>query len=335
MPDNFHIHSFNSSNVCEDCGESYEDNGLIFTKAANDLFHVTGYVGTASEVIIPSKFQGLPVAGIGYEAFAYKDVLVRVILPESIISISNNAFTNCENLTYISIPSNTTRIGNGVFASCNKLLQKENGVYYVDKWAVDCDEIATSVTLRSNTVGIANSAFYNCNSLTDVILPEGVLSICSGAFYNCAKLENINIPDSVIYIDSAVFSGCNALIESENGVNYVDRWVVGCNMTVDTVTLRKNTVGISTSALSGASITQINIPEGVKIIDRGAFNGCYNMVGVIIPKTVKTIGMGAFNNCDNLSTVYYTGSNSQWESIQIDSTNDSLTSASMVFNYIQ
>lgn len=331
--DSVHIHSFDSDNNCEKCGETYEDFGLVFTKISNYAFSVTDYVGTASDVIIPSKFQGLPVLRIGYEAFAQNNVLASIIIPESVSSISGNAFYNCKNLTNVSISKSTTNVGNGVFFGCDKLLQKEGGVYYVDKWAVDCDESVTSVTLRSNTVGIANSAFFNCNSLTNVVMPEGVVSICSGAFYNCVSLKNVNIPNSVIYIDSAVFFGCSALIESENGVDYVDKWVVGCDRTVDTISFRQNTVGISTSALTGASITTIHIPEGVKIIDRGAFNKCSYLTSITIPTTVIKIGMGAFDGCESLSTVCYAGNNAQWEGIQIDSENDPLKSASIVFNH--
>jgi len=47
----------------------------------------------------------------------------------------------------------------------------------------------------------------------------------------------------------------------------------------------------------------LEIPEGIKAIDYGAFTDCSNIVNVILPKSLEVIGSRAFENCRNLKTV--------------------------------
>jgi len=55
------------------------------------------------------------------------------------------------------------------------------------------------------------------------------------------------------------------------------------------------------------------------------------LVSVSIPATVTVISEGAFDRCSDLSTVYYNGTASQWESINIGEYNENLTEAALVF----
>lgn len=50
-------------------------------------------------------------------------------------------------------------------------------------------------------------------------------------------------------------------------------------------------------------VTIAVIPDGVRRIDRGAFENCENLVGVSFPDSVKEIGWNAFKNCKSLVSV--------------------------------
>ena len=64
-----------------------------------------------------------------------------------------------------------------------------------------------------------------------------------------------------------------------------------------------------------------------------AFWDCTGLTSVTIGNGVTSIVNFAFRNCSGLKTVFYAGTEEQWKTISIGSGNDSLTSATRVYNY--
>lgn len=147
---------------------------------------ITGYNGTDTVVVIPSKINGITVETIGHTAFRYSSV-TSVTIPDSVTFISDSAFAYCFNLTNISIPNSVTAIGSFAFEGCTKL---------------------ESITLPSSLLTISEFLFYDCSQLTTIHIPDSVSSIRTYAFYNCGKLETIRIPVSVTSIGSYAFDDC-------------------------------------------------------------------------------------------------------------------------------
>jgi len=147
---------------------------------------ITGYFGTDTVVVIPSKINGITVETIGHTAFRYSSV-TSVTIPDSVTSIHDSAFAYCSSLTNISIPNSVTAIGSFAFEGCTKL---------------------ESITLPSSLLTISEFLFYDCSQLTTIHIPDSVSSIRTYAFYNCGKLETIRIPVSVTSIGSYAFDDC-------------------------------------------------------------------------------------------------------------------------------
>ena len=78
------------------------------------------YNGAAADVTVPSRYQGKPVTTIGHAAF-FNSAVTSVTIPDSVTSISDEAFINCPKLTNISIPNSVTYIGFSAFSSCTSL----------------------------------------------------------------------------------------------------------------------------------------------------------------------------------------------------------------------
>ncbi len=61
--------------------------------STNNVITITGYTGSNSTVVVPKKISGLPVATIGTSAFANLTNLTSVTLPDTVVTISQQAFT--------------------------------------------------------------------------------------------------------------------------------------------------------------------------------------------------------------------------------------------------
>ena len=101
--------------------------------------------------------------GIGFSKGTYNTFYMRsqikfVSLPETIINISENAFSNCENLEKIELPNSLITIGDFAFEGCNSLKE---------------------IRLPSSLDSIGYGAFQNCEMLS-LTIPENVKSLGRG-----------------------------------------------------------------------------------------------------------------------------------------------------------
>lgn len=80
-------------------------------------------------------------------------------------------------------------------------------------------------------------------------------------------------------------------------------------------------------------LTQITIPSNVTTIEHGAFYCCYSLKSITIPTSVTNIEHVAFLTFSGLITVNYTGTEEQWNQINIVGNNDNLINATINYNY--
>ena len=139
------------------------------------------------------------------------------------------------------------------------------------------------------------------------------------AFKNRTDLTSITIPESVTKIGFDAFYGCDNLIQVENGVYYVDRWVLNFDTSVTTVVLREDTFAIDYSAFEGCSnLTDITIPGSVALMDIYEFtNDCSSLENVTFGDNsrLKNINYFRFSSFENLKTVTF-GANSPLTDVQ-------------------
>ena len=104
---------------------------------------------------------------LSYAHHLYSDEFKEIkdlVIPNSVTSIGNFAFSGCSGLTSITIPNSVTSIGSGAFRECIGLV---------------------SVIIPNSVTSIGSTAFFGCTSLASVTIPNSVTSIGSGAFYYC------------------------------------------------------------------------------------------------------------------------------------------------------
>jgi hypothetical protein len=72
-------------------------------------------------VVIPEKYNGLPVTSISVEAFRNCSSLTSVVIGDSVTTIGDGAFVDCRSLTSVVIGDSVTTIGDWAFYGCSNL----------------------------------------------------------------------------------------------------------------------------------------------------------------------------------------------------------------------
>ena len=151
------------------------------------------------------------VTSIGDRAFSGCSSLSSIVIPNSVTSIGDGAFAGCSSLSNIAIPASVTSISNSVFSSCRSLssIFIPDSVTFIGNNAFSCCNSLSNIVIPASVTSIGNSAFSYCNSLSNIVIPASVTSIGYSAFSGCSSLSNIVIPNSVASIESSAFDGCN------------------------------------------------------------------------------------------------------------------------------
>jgi hypothetical protein len=96
------------------------------------------------------------------------------------------------------------------------------------------------------------------------------------------------------------------------------------------VVIPDSVTSIGSSVFSGCTgLTSVVIPDSLTSIGGGAFYNCSSLTSVVIPDSVTSIGDYAFQSCYSLTDVYYTGSEAEWQAIEIGTKNSYLTNATI------
>jgi hypothetical protein len=198
--------------------------------------------------------------------------------------------------------------------------------------------LVNEIVIPNGTTSIGEYAFYNYSTLESIVIPNSVTTIGDYAFYYCTLLKSIVIPDDVTSIGIAAFEGCE-LLESvviPDSVTYLDgRAFFNC-ISLTSVVIGNGVTDINNYTFSGcSSLTSVVIGNSVTGINGRAFENCISLTSIVIPKSVTYIALGAFYECTSLTDVYYTGTESQWNAIYIDSGNYYLENATIHYNYVK
>ena len=151
------------------------------------------------------------VTSIGDSAFSGCHSLSNIVIPDSVTSIGNYAFSSCCSLSGVIIPDSVTSIGNDSFRDCSSLsnIVIPDSVSNIGNYAFTLCTSLSNIVIPDSVTSIGTGAFSDCTSLSKIVIPNGVTSIGYCAFSRCYSLSNIVIPDSVISIGEEAFGGCS------------------------------------------------------------------------------------------------------------------------------
>ncbi len=277
---------------------------LIFDVIKNGLFNdfiyavkdtdiesaiICGYIGTNSNIIIPSEIDNLKVTTIGRKIFSIDINNINILIPNTVATIEREAFSY-SNLKSIVIPKSVVNMGASIFSSstikqifcCSET--KPNG--WNNYWSGGIGE-QTNIFYGYETSGVYDGFEYvisldnneKCVSITNYIGDEtnvtipskieevNVTKICKYAFSECDKIIDISMPNTIKTIENNAFEYCS-------------------------------------------SLEKVTIPNSTIFIGDYAFFYCIKLKNIVIPKSVEYIGEFPFGECKSLKNIYCCGDNS-------------------------
>lgn len=214
-----------------------------------------------TDVIIPDG-----VISIAGRVFKDYD-MVSVTIPNSVVYIGDEAFSECYYLSNVIMSDNITEIGDKAFNSCTKL---------------------TSITIPNGTKSIGDYAFAGCEKLVDVTIADSIMSagcyVFGGQFGETTPwLEEKRKENPIVVVGSVVIDG------------------ITCN---GDVIIPDNVTEIAEEAFWGSELNSITFPDSIVKIGDSAFGNCKNLSSVVIPKNTEEIGE-SFSFCESLKEIIF------------------------------
>ena len=176
---------------------SFTIDDIQYTIDENDstAVSVTGTTGygdknNKKDLVLPETVEHngvtYTVTSIGKGAFARKNGLNSIVIPNTVVLIAEGAFASNWGLASIEIPASVVEIGTRAF-----------------EWAGNIAEVKFAANSQLKILG--TSAFSHAKGLKSIELPEGLTTIKNCAFADCNVLESVTIPASVTTIMEHMF----------------------------------------------------------------------------------------------------------------------------------
>ena len=281
------VDDYGTGSCTEDCWD------YLYT-SNNTISHLMFYLTKLESIVIPNS-----VTSIASDAFSSCDCLTSIkvnnnnvydsrndcnaiiesssnsliagckntIIPNSVNSIGNGAFSYCNGLTSITIPSNVTSIGWGAFQNCTGL--------------------TTIVSEIENPFAIDDDVFYcsdkDLYATATLIVPAGKMSVYQNTA-GWSKFQKIVEVGGVGY-------------EFESGGIY---YRIGKNNTVSIVPKNPEYSG---DVVIPESVEYDGKTYTVTTISF-AFNGCSDLTSITIPPSITRITEDSFRDCTGLTSVH-------------------------------
>ena len=295
--------------------------GAIYNKELTKL--ISGPKDQAT-FIIPSQ-----VTCIGGGAFSGSRI-ESVVIPDSVSSIRNGAFSDCKQLTAITIPSSVDHIGDLVFAGCQNLMSinvdKDNTSFCDLEGVLYCHDLSqvlsvpnglSAVRIHNSTTTIKTGAFHGCNKLTELFIPSSVENITLHEFGSCTMLETICIPKVVANEGLSSFCDANkpTSVSLSDSITHFSEKILDKQSKLNTIVIPASVQIIDEKAFQDCSLLkEIIVDEGnrhYRSIDGVLYDYDVSRIvwfprgknSVTIPESVTNIGYCAFSKCQELTSI--------------------------------
>lgn len=275
-------------------GGPFIDDGAKFVEVEMDVFngessrHKIVATGKCLENEKEFKYEFITDKETGTKSVAIVKLLEPVMgncaIPASIdgysvTCIKDNAFRFCF-ATNVTIPASVTNISDSALAFS-----------FLKTFRVAEDNPAYK-SISGDLLTKDGKTLILCGVNRNVVIPDGVVSVREDALRGGGGHTSVTIPASWTNIWASAFVRCTGLSKIVvSADNPVYKSVSGLLLTKDGKTL---VVGVE---------GDVKIPDGVRHVGNGAFNGRHRLSSVEMPASITSIGKKAFYDCWLLTSV--------------------------------
>ncbi len=260
---------------------------LSFTKKSNSYYSVSlkdEYRLTPTRIIIPETYDDLNVTEINSAAFKDAINLRSILIPNTVRSILDQAFSGCEALEEINISNNVNQIGDEAFLNCSKI---EN------------------IVIKDGLTNIGQNAFKGCYKLFDEYLNGHYIKSESNPYYYLVDAVDNSVTRFEVHPDAYLVNP--GALKDLNALTYLKTPFVGKCKDASKVSAYERKFGVifgymalkdkSTSTIQKTFAANVCVCQYVE----GYLAGYYNLaVGYFVPRNFLTVDFSTatFTNFD-------------------------------------
>ena len=294
-----------------------------------------------TKLVIPEKLGNhtvktinrmFPYSGDDHKIYLHPlfKTVKEVVLPETVVSIENGAFSNMIHLEKVNLPEGLVKLGSYPEEYKGDTIVLPKGLKEIGRAAFQKLPIK-EIELPDGLEKIEKEAFRS-SALEKVYIPDSVKVIGDMAFY-CDNLSEVRLPDwlknyerlkqifltnnleKIIYNGELTDEMIDAFLytpymrkyvgeHEENGMWIKDGVLILYGHNDENVVIPEGITEIGDGAFSRTNIKSVQFPSTLKRIGKGAF-AATKLKEVYIPANILTIDQYAFDGCNRLERVEF------------------------------
>ena len=269
------------------------------------------YNKNSTKIVIPDRIESIP-----NEAFMNYENLEEVIIPESVKFIGTAAFSGCKSLKKVNLPSKLTMLDSYAFSMCESLeeITIPTSLHYLSGAVFSRCTNLKKINIHDDVEYIDDYALYNCRNLEDFDIPKNTKSLGYKALMGCNKLKSIHIPEKLETIEVGALSMIKSLERitvDENNENFFSDEDIAL-ISKDSIIIQYAINNPREEFLVGYyedyygdinkdnEIVPLYCPQTIYGIYDYAFAGAKHLQKLIIYSELESIGAYTFFGCYNL-----------------------------------
>ena len=288
------IDSENEASVSEEQAEVItSQDGLWSYSVLNDeednseYASIVKYLGTDSEVSVPSEIDGNTVKCISEYAFMMNmnlnSSITKINIPSTITDFDDFSLFGCTALEEFTVDNK-----NEIYTVKDGVLFGDNEMLLVCYPPAKSD---TEYTVPDGVVALNPSAFSMCKNLEKINLPDSLERIGEFCFSECTSLDNVVIPENVSELDFYTFGTCTSLtnIKLPDKMHTIGGGAFSQCTSLKNIVFPKYIQQIGQAAFASTGFTEIELPSTLQEIGYYAFGYTTDQQGQLVAMDSFTI----------------------------------------------